>query len=804
MKNIFKAGIILLSLILIGCSNGKSPIEPAINDYQAISDYLPDSDEMRISERSMVAAYDAVIDPVAETFTITPVNERDAQYHFPLTQLYPNCLKITGYGFTPNFWADIKLTHPMPGSGIDGFDPRVIAIFPANDGFSFNYPSLGLTGNNGVLFERDGYTKLFDSLGGSIPGNANPFVAYFKDQPYRMWTGRSDTTETKRWQMDLDGFGGNLQFKLVVDVSTNYPFSPLPVLDNAPEPVAISVNVGQGFERGLDNTDITVTLLDWQGPQSVGAVQVEAPDLFDGLVNLEYTGMGQYPNEYVYTGIISNEKQAPGGEYRFLVAASDKTTGTCIYNEFTTSILTSGNLIWAKRAGGSSYDYSEAITTLSDNSVVVSGYFAGTATFGPDEPNQTVLTSAGYSDIFIARYNPDGTLSWAKRAGGTDDDWEQGITTLSDNSVVVTGGFYATSTFGEGEPAETMLTSAGQRDVFIARYNPDGTLQWAKRAGGIDGDRGNGITTLSDDSTVITGGFSGTATFGPDEPNQTLLTSAGEADICIARYNPDGTLQWAKRAGGSSYDNSEAITTLSDNSVVVTGDFLSTATFGEGESNETMLTSVGGEDIFVARYNPNGTLAWAKRAGSLNGDAGYGITNLSDNTTVVTGAFNGTAVFGQGEPNQTILYSDGSRDIFIARYNPDGTLAWAKRAGGSIDDYGLGITTLSFDSIAATGYFQGTTIATFGSGEPNETILSSAGNADIFIAKYNSDGTLQWAKRAGGIHSDYGNAITSLSDDSIFVTGYFSDIATFGPEEQSETVLTSADSADIFIARFQP
>ncbi|MCX6645370.1 MAG: hypothetical protein NTY09_03295 [bacterium] len=241
------------------------------------------------------------------------------------------------------------------------------------------------------------------------------------------------------------------------------------------------------------------------------------------------------------------------------------------------------------------------------------------------------------------------------------------MTTLSDNSTVVTGRFYESGTFGPGELNETILTSAGYGDIFIARYNPDGTLAWAKSAGGgSDYDEGYGITMLSDNSTVVKGRFWGSATFGPGELNETVLTTDGvaDADIFIARYNPDGTLAWAKRAGGTSDDYGQGITALADSSTVVTGRFYGSATFEPGVT----LTSAGQADIFIASYNPDGTLAWAKRAGGTSYDEGYGITTLSDNSTVATGVFGGSATFGPGEPNQTDLTSAGLFDIFIARY----------------------------------------------------------------------------------------------------------------------------------------
>ncbi|MCK4720898.1 hypothetical protein KAU08_09570 [bacterium] len=483
-------------------------------------------------------------------------------------------------------------------------------------------------------------------------------------------------------------------------------------------------------------------------------------------------------------------------------------------NNQTTGPPGSGDLIWVQSAGSEfGYDQGNGITTLSDDSIIVTGEFHGVATFGPREPNQpnqTVLYSLGGSDIFIARYNPDGSLAWAKRAGGTSDyEAGKGITSLSDNSVVVTGWFTDTATFGWGEPNQTILTSGGDIDIFIARYNADGTLVWAKQAGGAKYDEGNGITTLSDDSTVVTGHFAESATFGPGEPNQTVLTSTGYGNIFIAQYNPDGTLAWVKHAGGPSFILGNAITTLSDNSTVVTGMFEISGTFGSGEPNETILTAARYKDVFIARYNPDGTLAWAKRAGGARYDEGNGITTLSDDSTVVTGHFAESATFGPGEPNMTVLDPSGIGDIFIARYNPDGTLAWAKRTGGAYNDYlyineewGYGITTLSDDSTVVTGMFAET--ATFGEGEPNQTVLTSADLSDIFIASYNPDGTLAWAKCAGGGYYDKGSGIATLSDDSIVVTGQIGESAIFGTGESNEVAPTSAGSDDIFIARFGP
>ena len=151
------------------------------------------------------------------------------------------------------------------------------------------------------------------------------------------------------------------------------------------------------------------------------------------------------------------------------------------------------------------------IAVFSDGSSVVCGPFEQVATFGAGEPGETTLTSDGSNDVFIAQYNGNGTLAWAKRAGGTEWETCRGITSLSDGSSVIAGGFAGAATFGEGEANETTLTAAGSvegsLDVFIARYGADGTLLWAKQAGGDASDIANHVERFSDDSFVLGGRF---------------------------------------------------------------------------------------------------------------------------------------------------------------------------------------------------------------------------------------------------------------------------------------------------------
>jgi uncharacterized delta-60 repeat protein len=522
----------------------------------------------------------------------------------------------------------------------------------------------------------------------------------------------------------------------------------------------------------------------------------------DGKIDLRFL-VPTYLNE------IPKDTDTLEGEtgYQLAVDSSNqisvKADNAELDQELVINFVTPSQTFLVQAGGSGGLDKSGGVSKLSDGSVLVTGSFEGTTILGQGEPNATTLTSAGSRDIFVAKYNPNGALVWAKRAGGTSEDYGGNyIIGYSDGTSIVTGSFTNTAVFGEGETNATTLVSAGSRDIFVAKYNPNGDLVWAKRAGSTGGaEYGFGLAVNTDGSVLVTGYFEGSATFGQGETNVTTLVSGGGTDAFIAKYNANGTLAWAKRIGGNSSEWGYGISNNIDGTFVITGVFLSgSVIFGQGEVNETTLSLAGGYDMYIAKYSAEGDLLWAKSAGGTGFDWGRDIVMHSDGSSTVKGFFSSTAIFGQGETNQTSLVSaGGSSDLFIAKYNSNGTLAWARRAGGTGGDTGRGIAKNSDGSVVVVGDFTGTAI--FGQGETNETSLISAGDTDIFIAKYNANGTLAWARRAGGAGQDSGRGIDVNIDGTILVVGYFQGLSNFG-QGGNIRELTSIGGTDSFIARY--
>lgn len=404
------------------------------------------------------------------------------------------------------------------------------------------------------------------------------------------------------------------------------------------------------------------------------------------------------------------------------------------------------------------------------NAVVV-GSFSGSLDFGCG-----MISSTSTSDIFVARYSSTGSCLWSKKLGSSSGTPATAYSVAVDGSgnIVVTGWFSGSLDFGGGS-----IASAGVDDIFIAKYSSTGAYLWAKRLGGLSNDHAYSITTDNNSNIIVTGYFAGTADFGGGS-----LTSAGGADIFIAKYLPTGAYMWAKRIGGSGSDIGWSVTTDSSDTIVVTGHFSGSVDFGGG-----LLTSAGGKDILVAKYSTNGAHIWSNSFGSPTDDCSYGVAVDGYGNVLLTGIFTGTIDFGGGPMSPA-----GGGDIYLAKYSSSGQYVWAKHFGSTSPNASLSyaVSVDESDNIVLTGVVIGN--INFGSGW-----LFSNGSNDIFLAKFTSNGVNLWSKRFGTAYDDHGRAVAVDTYGNVFMVGDFFESVDFGGG-----TFTSAYTPDAFIAKFAP
>ncbi len=478
-------------------------------------------------------------------------------------------------------------------------------------------------------------------------------------------------------------------------------------------------------------------------------------------------------------------------------------------SEFLDADMENGEVSWVVQVNGPGWEQVNGVGVLAGGDIVTTGYVeSGQVDFclGGGNPESSV-------DIMedrvahVARYASSGSLTWVKTIEGNSSAYGNDVVVAPDGSAIVGGKFWSSAVFGAEEANQIELI--GWSDTgYIAKYGVDGLLTWARGVvpgeGGADGNQQvsavDATSIAGGDRYVTVGDFTGEAIFGFEEPLETtLITDPGERSLFVAAYEEGGDLAWAKQTTGETFGAD--VSFLPDGTIAVVGYFSGKAVFDPGESSETTLQSSGSKDGFVARYADDGELIYARAIGGVQSDETVVVAALLDGSILAAGGFEGSLTLGAGEATETTLTSAGKKDVFFASYKTlDGTLNWARRLGGGDVDEVWDVTAIENGGFLLVGGFKETAhLGLFGEVEIN---LTSRGNFDIYLAKYDAHGDLLSARSEGGPGLDSGRAVSAPSNSSAVVAGIFESNATFGEGEPGETQL-QADAVDAFVMRVE-
>jgi hypothetical protein len=377
------------------------------------------------------------------------------------------------------------------------------------------------------------------------------------------------------------------------------------------------------------------------------------------------------------------------------------TGGGGFTNIFVAEFDSAGNHLWSHSLWTEfGYAVSYGIATDDSGNVFLAGEFSGTLYSASGS-----LTSAGGSDIVIAKYSPAGSRLWWRSLGGTGLD--QGFDIAPDDlgNVIATGSFSGTVDFGGGT-----LTSVGEYDAFIAKFDSAGAHLWSKRYGATSTIEYGWDLAVDHSMNVVMAGSR--SSFPSGVP--TLLT--------LRKLDPAGNELWSETFSVGGMGDARGVAVDAAGNIFLTGWFMGAVDFGGGS-----LASAGDQDIFVAKFDSSGNHIWSQRYGGGVLDAAYGIA-LGDSGSVLTaGTFDGTVDFRGGS-----LVSAGGGDIFVAKFDSSGNHLWSERFGDWNNQLSSLVAANGSGSVMLTGHYYGT--VDFGDGP-----LTSAGDTDIFLAGFIRD-----------------------------------------------------------------
>jgi hypothetical protein len=425
---------------------------------------------------------------------------------------------------------------------------------------------------------------------------------------------------------------------------------------------------------------------------------------------------------------------------------------------------------WAVTAGGSLPDVSKNIATDAQGNSYITGDFRSAAiAFGA-----TTFTSPGTTGhMYLAKYDASGNALWSINAAGPQN---YGLAVATDNTgnVYLAGNFSNSITIGS-----STLHSGGALDIFLAKFDGAGNLLWLKRAGGAGPDFPAAITTDHSGNVYMCGRFS----MYPLVAGTFTVHNHGQFDVFVARFDTSGNAMWLNGLGDSMPEDATDIAVDISGNVYVGGNFESDSL----TSDTFMVKNMGPayQDLFLAKYDNNGIMLWLKGGGGSNSESISSIATFS-NSVYVCGQF-GSTVLSMGT---FTLSNNGFGNMFVAKYDADGNVMWAKKEGGSRYDQANCITTDAMGHIFVGGAYSSTAITLGGYSYGN------AGNYDMSLVEYDGSGATLWWGVAGGPGDDFLNS-AGASNTDIYITGNY----TSASLKIAAGTFVNAGGDDIFVAK---
>lgn len=408
---------------------------------------------------------------------------------------------------------------------------------------------------------------------------------------------------------------------------------------------------------------------------------------------------------------------------------------------------------WVKTAGSSNYNES-AVSMTTDNvgNIIVVGQFGGTpVTFGTTTLNN--VNSNGSNDIFIVKYDSTGNVIWAKSAGGMGADVPSSIKTDAIGNIIVVGSFEETVVFGS-----TILYSKGINDVFIVKYDSSGNVIWANSAGSTNTDQASSMYIDYSGSIAVVGWYyGGNIVFGSD----TLINNTSSSyNMFVAKYDSNGNALWARQAASTSKANTVCVDNIGN--IYVAGNFKDNSIVFGSDTLINIATSY--PEIFIVKYNYNGVVEWSKSFKGIYDDYATSVICDNNQNIYLAGYFGSPTIL----LDSITLTSNGDHDIFLIKLNSNGNILSSRLDGGTSYDQTNSISIDVTGNIYLAGYFGSSLPTTIGS-----YTLPNVGAFDAFVAKYDDNLNVLWAKSAGGVNDEQIKCIATFSLGNIYVSGLF-------------------------------
>ena len=459
---------------------------------------------------------------------------------------------------------------------------------------------------------------------------------------------------------------------------------------------------------------------------------------------------------------------------------------------------------WIREAGDNNrFSWAQSVSIDHHHNEVISGFQNDSTHFG-----STILPFYGNFDAYLAKYDSSGNILWVNDIGGTDADKAYHTVIDDSDNIYVVGGFMSNQ-LRLSATDSIALTSAGNQNFFIAKYDKNGNFLWARNGGKASPASyacyAKAVTIAPSGNVVIGGYYSASMLIAGT--STTLAGTSGTVGMFVIEYAPDGTFMWANNLLSPSNCGINALACDNAGNVFVTGK--AGAPLYNG--TDTVARMLYGDHMILFKYNATGTFQWIDTMGKAI-EVSATDNTISSGNDLVPDNLGNIYVGGNWLDTFTLVYDSSISTYvpvyqqygFIAKYTNSGAQTWIQKFGGdnilyqgsiSESDQVNGIAMDAAGDLYAVGDFVSAT--TFGGLAMTVPFVGTG-----FIGKFDpATGNAVWIKTGGGQN---GNQSLDIAVDQnggdIATTGTFQGFVQFDTATVSSTS-TALTYQDVYLTR---
>lgn len=458
---------------------------------------------------------------------------------------------------------------------------------------------------------------------------------------------------------------------------------------------------------------------------------------------------------------------------------------------------------WGANLGSNSGDeVVNAIKTDASGNVYVTGKFSGQNVDFDFGAAATLLSSSGSSDIFLAKYSPQGQLLWAKAIGGLYGEEGRALAIAPNGSVWFTGTFTGIVDFDpSGTTVNLVANTTVDRDIFLAKFDTSGNYQWAgslNSSASTETAYGIAINPVSGDISIV-GSFTGSLDVSPG-PLNVVITSGGNEDVFVARYSNSGAYLSNLKLGGTGSDEGFGIAIDSSSNLYISGRFQNTVDFDLTAAHSNTVSN-GSYDAFVVKYSNSFALQFINKFG---GQGSWDISNAlavdPAGNVYTTGKFSGTADADPGSGTLNVYTNNGgTANGYLMKYTPAGALAWIYRAASGNESALMAVALDAAGNVYTTGNVAGTFDA---DNTAAAYLINQGGSQSTVLVKLSHSGSLLWATAQTSSNFGLGYAVATDAAGNVIVAGRFIGDADVDASPLVRTMTSVNSDYDCFVTHY--